>query len=367
MNFFNDVKTKVNSLFVTKNTYEVKGKKFYEEKLLGEGGFGYVYLVTDELGKQYALKKLNIQESSQLQAIKRELNFWQNFNNHPNIIKLLSFDYNDKVALILMEYSNEGNLFKYINDEFIEKNHYIKEEKALVIFKQILSAIYHIHSCKIENKAIQHRDIKIENILKFGDSFKVCDFGSCSVETLDPNKVSKTEVKEHFSRFERNTTFIYRPPEMVDEYSGFPINEKVDVWMLGCVLFVLLYKTHPFLEGQKSTIINAHYYFPATGIYSEKIDDLIRLMLTQNPKDRPSCSEVLKILNNWSTAEIKLTSETLEIKKKQKKSTGVTNPNISSGFNPISIDQLKAAQESILKNQSKKGKFKNNSKYKMNI
>lgn len=362
MNFFNDVKSKVNSLFVTKNTYEVKGKKFFEERLLGEGGFGYVYLVTDEFGKQYALKKLNIQETSQLQAIKRELNYWQNFNNHPNIIKLLSFDYNEKVALILMEYSPEGNLFKYINDEFIEKNLYIKEEKALSIFKQIVSAVNHIHSCKIENKTIQHRDIKIENILKFGDSFKICDFGSCSIESLDPSKVSKSEVKEQFSKFERNTTFIYRPPEMVDEYSGFSINEKVDVWMLGCVLFVLLYKTHPFLEGQKSTIINAHYYFPATGIYSEKVDDFIRLMLTQNPKDRPSSTEILRILNNWSTSDIKLSYETLEIKKKQKKCTGVVNPNKSTGFNPVSIDDLKAAQESILKKQNKNVRYKKNSK-----
>ena len=35
---------------------------------------------------------------------------------------------------------------------------------------------------------ITHRDIKVENILLHNKKFKLCDFGSASFDTLDPNR-----------------------------------------------------------------------------------------------------------------------------------------------------------------------------------
>ena len=34
-----------------------------------------------------------------------------------------------------------------------------------------------------------------------------------------------------FSQIQRNTTPMYRAPEMIDLYSNHPINEKADVWV----------------------------------------------------------------------------------------------------------------------------------------
>jgi len=42
---------------------------------------------------------------------------------------------------------------------------------------------------------------------------------------------------------------MYRPPEMCDPYMGYLVSEKVDVWMLGCVIFTLAYFIHPFIDG----------------------------------------------------------------------------------------------------------------------
>ncbi len=39
----------------------IKGKEYTEEKLLAEGGYGYVYLVKDSEENKFALKKMNIQ------------------------------------------------------------------------------------------------------------------------------------------------------------------------------------------------------------------------------------------------------------------------------------------------------------------
>ena len=32
---------------------------------------------------------------------------------------------------------------------------------------------------------------------------------------------------------------MYRPPEMIDKYQEYSVNTKVDIWMLGCVLYTL--------------------------------------------------------------------------------------------------------------------------------
>ena len=88
----------------------------------------------------------------------------------------------------------------------------------------------------------------MENILRSGDVFKLCDFGSCSKETLDYEKASKFEVVEATELFEKYTTMMYRPPEMMDSKLGF-VNEKSDIWMLGCVLFVMCFTKHPFMDS----------------------------------------------------------------------------------------------------------------------
>lgn len=39
---------------------------------------------------------------------------------------------------------------------------------------------------------------------------------------------------------------MYRPPEMADIYQQFEVSEKVDVWMLGCILYTMCFYVQPF-------------------------------------------------------------------------------------------------------------------------
>lgn len=55
---------------------------------------------------------------------------------------------------------------------------------------------------------------------------------------------------------------MYRPPEIADPFLKYAVTDKVDVWMLGCVLYTLCYFIHPFLEATKIGISRAVYKFP---------------------------------------------------------------------------------------------------------
>jgi AP2-associated kinase len=75
------------------------------------------------------------------------------------------------------------------------------------------------------------------------------------------------------------------------------VNAKSDVWMMGCVIFTLIFFEHPFKEATKLSIINADFKFPekdGRGIfsYSENLEILLRNILSPNPKLRPSSSDV---------------------------------------------------------------------------
>lgn len=60
----------------------------------------------------------------------------------------------------------------------------------------------------------------------------------------------------------RFTTPMYRAPEMVDTWSNFYVGPPVDIWALGCILYMLCYFKHPFEDSAKLRIINANYTLP---------------------------------------------------------------------------------------------------------
>ena len=350
---FNDVKETVNTVSnQNSNTFTVNGKNYYEDKLLGEGGYGYVYQVSDSKGNKYALKKINILSQPQYQNIIREIKLWKQVSNSQNIVKLLDASQTKTEVDILMELCTEGSLLDFINNS--EEN--ISESTALKIIRDIANGLMAMHS---QNPPIAHRDIKIENVLKFGNTFKLCDFGSASIDTMMPEKETKDSKRDKFDIYERNTTFMYRPPEMVDEYGEFPVNEKVDIWALGCILYAILFKQQPFQDAQKLTIIKGDYYIPKEAKnYSSKIFDFIRLMLTPDPRIRPSAKDIVNYINNWNNIkEFPLCERVLEIKKRQIK-IFKEKANSSSSAKDISEEDLEKAKLSIMNKLKKKVNIK---------
>lgn len=106
------------------------------------------------------------------------------------------------------------------------------------IARHVASGVAHMHKL-----GVQHRDLKIENVLLENKLFKICDFGSARGQTQ-----AFKSVEDQFEEFEKHTTLMYRPPEMVDKFKGWPVTPKVDVWMLGCIIYTMAFAKHPFME-----------------------------------------------------------------------------------------------------------------------
>lgn len=169
----------------------------------------------------------------------------------------------------------------------------LPEQAVLTIFHSVASALEAMHKY-----GYSHRDIKLENVLinKAGQ-YKLCDFGSVTEKV----EVSLTQVVTSVDKnnrlaieedIEKHTTPFYRSPEQLDLYSNFEIGPKVDIFALGCLIFMLCFKKQPF--EMRLSAINNQYFIPEQTKYSEDLLDLIKKCFTPNPKNRPSASMLLK-------------------------------------------------------------------------
>ena len=149
-----------------------------------------------------------------------------------------------------------------------------------------------------QSPPIIHRDIKVENVLK-GDNndWKLCDFGSATSVSIQAGiSLPVNLIRQLEDEIAECTTIHYRPPELCDLYSRNGINEKVDIWALGCLLYKLCYFVTPFENGGKLAILNAKYDLPASPPVSNEIKALIGTLLNVNPLARPTAVQALDMI-----------------------------------------------------------------------
>ncbi|KYN98256.1 putative serine/threonine protein kinase [Plasmodium gaboni] len=280
--------------------YNINGKTIREEKLISEGAYSFVYMAKDlNTNKAYTIKKTICQDKEKINMAKKEIDILKSLPPHKNIVQYygstIISENNYKIVIMLMEYCERGNLLN-----IFEKNKdKIKEIHIVNILKDIITGLYFIHNQEIP---IIHRDIKLENILCDKNGvYKICDFCSHSISnSFFPNDLNKTELNKLKEEIERDTTLIYRPPELIDLYSNLEISSKIDIWMLGCILYLLLFKIHPFQNNNFLSIINASFTIPYSIKYSKRIISILLMTLNKNPKNRIDTSTLLFILENYA-------------------------------------------------------------------
>ena len=224
------------------------------------------------------MKRIIIDEKNEKQNEKNqnEIEIFKSLH-HPNLIQYITSFIHKSMLCIIMEYADDGDLFKVVKDHIVQ-NKKIEEDLIWKWFLQMCQAIRYIHS-----KKIIHRDIKCQNIflLKNGQ-IKLGDFGISKV-LMDSFDFAKTPLG----------TPYFLSPEIC---SGSKYNFKIDMWMLGCVLYELAALHKPFEASTLPDLmkkIRERDILPIPKTYSDDLKFIISKLLCKEPNGRPSIKEVL--------------------------------------------------------------------------
>ena len=242
---------------------------------IGKGTFSKVklgiHLPTQKKVAIKILDKEKIKDESDLERISREIHILTVLR-HPNIAQLYETITSERHIYIIMEYVEGHDLFQYIYS--LQR---LSELKSSQLFRQLISTLEYIHTL-----GIVHRDIKPENILlnKQKTILKLVDFGLSN--SYKHGDLLKTACGSP----------CYAAPEMISgkEYDGL----YSDLWSCGVVLYCMLVGKLPFddedIKVLYYNIKSANYFLPP--FLSNISQDLIRRILTTNPKRRISLEEI---------------------------------------------------------------------------
>jgi len=145
--------------FPSNPSLKINGRSFKILRLLGEGGFSYVYLVQSPGDPTlYALKKIRCPfgEESVSQALK-EVEAYSLFTPHPNIIHAIDHsvesdrggDAGSKTVYILLPYYRRGNLQDAINANLVNHSRF-PERRLMALFLGICRALKAMHQYRVQ-------------------------------------------------------------------------------------------------------------------------------------------------------------------------------------------------------------------------
>ncbi len=208
------------------------------ERELGAGGMATVYLAHDlRHDRPVALKVLKPELAAVIGADRflTEIKTTANLQ-HPHILALFDSGQVEGMVFYVMPYVDGESL----RDRLVREKQ-LPIDEALRITTEVADALHHAHS-----HGIIHRDIKPENILLQGGHALVADFG-IALAVSNPRGSRMTE-----SGLSLGTPTYMSPEQATGERV---LDERTDVYALGCVLYEMLTGDAPFTGSSQQAIV----------------------------------------------------------------------------------------------------------------
>lgn len=259
--------------------------EWHKGKVIGQGGFGTVYLGLDArsgqlvAGKEFNFDVSEARKAELLGILEKEISTMRRLA-HPNIVRYIGADRVDDHFYIFMEYVAGGSL-RSLLDEFGSLQLPVVSSFA----RQIVLGLQYLH----DNEVI-HRDIKSANVLVNIDGvLKLADFGSA--QTFDEGRGMQG-------------TPYWMAPEVI---RGETVTWAADIWSLGCVIVEMFTGQRPFAQLANAVqalnfIVSSEEPVPIPEQCDRMAGDFLSQCFQRHPADRPSASVLLghPFLTVWS-------------------------------------------------------------------
>ncbi|GLJ43190.1 hypothetical protein SUGI_0896600 [Cryptomeria japonica] len=313
----------------------INERRFKILRQIGEGGFAFVYLVKEQTSLapakepkdhshvsedgMYALKKVLIQTDEQLQLVKQEIQV-SSLLNHSNLLPLLDHSiiavkegsWNQE-AYLLFPVFLDGTLLDN-TQKMKARREYFPSDTVLHIFRQLCAGLKHMHSL---NPPYAHNDVKPGNVLikwrKGQPPLAILmDFGSAAPAKREVRSRSDALKVQEWAA--EHCSAPYRAPELWDCPSYSDIDERTDIWSLGCTLYAIMYGMSPFEHSLgeaggslQLAVMSGQIKWPSgpSPPYPESLHQFVTWMLQPQAAIRPCIGDIIihvdKLLAKFSS------------------------------------------------------------------
>ena len=254
-------------------------------------------------GKIYVLKEVEAHSLDKLNEYKEEAVQLSKVQNHPNVLQFYGYYFYEtphntyKLGIISESINRELNL-EIIYRKRAKTRQYFSEKELLTIIYSLVDAFAYL-----ESVGICHRDIKPTNLFLLENfQIKVIDFGE-SKEFVDDDD----EEDEHSAMATIRGTPQYLSPILWEAHVITQVKHvehnmfKSDVFSAGLVIFQIASLRDVNGFNQKTDQCNGEkLIYEGLRIlskkYSNKVIEILSLMLKFNENDRPNFIELVKYL-----------------------------------------------------------------------
>ena len=202
--------------------------------------------------------------------------------SHPNIIKIIEILEDDKYFYVIYDYCPGKDLFNY----FYNNRANMTEALIRKALTQILAALGYLHRF-----GVIYKNLIPSKVLVYNKEFDPND-----IQIKLGDLINNTEIfskKNYIYKGFENT--IQDPLFIAPEFLEKKYNQKVDIWGVGMLAYLLFVGAPPF-RGPRHKIIyliaNENIQYPPNLEHTKK--SLLQKMLAKNPNERYDADTLLK-------------------------------------------------------------------------
>ncbi|MEL7500702.1 MAG: serine/threonine-protein kinase [Planctomycetota bacterium] len=281
-------------------------KEYTVESLWGRGGQGLIFRATHKrLKRPVAIKVLGHWQENKEQSVRRFACEMEAIGklDHPNIVRAYDAREIDGVLMLAMEFVPGLDL-----DEWVRTRESVSTKDACDLIRQAAMGLKHAH----ENGMV-HGDIKPRNLLLSDcNVVKILDLGLSQIHNRSSTDVASELASKSMVEFDGSLgqssidhQFAAGTPDYMapEQWNNQRMDQRTDVYGLGCTLFYLLAGHPPFgnvgirekmlghQSGEIPTLVNPNEPIP------QLLNEVVRKMMAKRPQDRyQTVAEVLDAL-----------------------------------------------------------------------